>query len=181
MMAGFVGLLLVALGLGGPRQQQADDSRSCGFSVRAELSPVTITGPEDIVPLVYVVRQPDSPVEIVSLNFEGTWLSVSGGRYTEKTCIAYAIHNRSDRTIMGVDVGVVVNYAAGGGYFVPHSRSPLPPGQTAEEKWCNGGSSGDARGDRARLIVSVTGVNLGDCLYWPSVRIPRRLGVSGAW
>lgn len=177
MMGGFIGLALMALGLGGARQQQPDDTQSCGFSVRGEPLPVTVTGPEDIVPLVYVVRQPDSPLEIESLNLEGTWVSLSGERYTEKTCATYVIRNRSDRTVQGFEIGIVVN-GVGGGTLVPRSGSRLSPGQTVEQKSCNGGGSGSALGNRVRLIVSVTGVNLGDCFYQPSVRIPRSLGVG---
>ena len=179
-VAGAIGLTLVVVSFGGARRQQADDTQSCGFSVRSEPSHVTVTGPDDIVPLVYVVKQPDSPLEIVSINFEGTWLSVSGEQYTEKTCATFEVRNRSDRALYGFQPDIVVNHVPGATH-VERSPSPLSPGQTVEYKACNQSGSGPAPGNHVRLLVSVTGVDFGDCFYRPSVRIPHSLGVFPFW
>jgi len=37
-------------------------------------------GPDELLPLVYVVEQPDSPIEVVSVDLTGTWLSISHER-----------------------------------------------------------------------------------------------------
>jgi hypothetical protein len=174
-VAGAIGLALFVVSFGGARQQ-AVDTQSCGFSVGSELSHVTVTGPDDIVPLVYVVKQPDSPLEIVSINFEGTWLSVSDERHTEKICATLEFRNRSDRAIYGFGTELVVNQVPGATH-VPRSPSPLSPGQTVEYKACNQSGSGPAPGNHVRLLVSVTGVDFGDCFYGPSERIPHSLGV----
>jgi len=42
-----------------------------GFTVQGEPSHATVVGPEDILPIVYVVEQPDSPIEIVSVDLQG--------------------------------------------------------------------------------------------------------------
>jgi len=55
------------------------------FTVQGEPAQPTVKGPEDIVPLVYVVEQPDSPIEVVSADLTGTWLSVSHEQHTEDT------------------------------------------------------------------------------------------------
>ena len=179
-VAGATGLALVVVSFVGARRQQADDTQSCGFSVRSELSHVAVTGPDDIVPLVYVVKQPDSPLEIVSINFEGTWLSVSDERWTEKTCATFEFRNRSDRAIYGFGTEIAFNHVPGATH-VPRSPSPLSPGQTVEYKACNGSGSGGAPGNQVRILVSVTGVDFGDCFYGPSVRIPHSLGVTLGW
>src|SRR6266481_6559013 len=89
--------LLLLMGSFGIAQQQQHDNNACKFSVQGDPVRATVTGPEDIVPLVYVVEQPDSPVEIVSVDLEGMWLSVSGEQHAERACSQYKVHNRSDR------------------------------------------------------------------------------------
>jgi hypothetical protein len=178
-VTGAIGLALVVVSFGGARQQQADDTESCGFLVQNELSHVTVTGPDDIVPLVYVVKQPDSPLEIVSANFDGTWLSVSGGRYSEKTCTTYEIRNRSDRTIYGFETEILINHVPTGGMLIGRNPPPLQPGQTVEHKECNEHGTGDAPGNHVRFLVAVTRIDFGDCFYYPSARIPR--GVIPYW
>jgi hypothetical protein len=66
----FFGILLL-MGSFGIAQQQQHDNDACKFSVQCDPVHATVTGPEDIVPLVYVVEQPDSPLEIVSVDLEG--------------------------------------------------------------------------------------------------------------
>lgn len=58
--------LLLACTLGIARQQSSDNS--CGFVLAGDLSHPTVKGPNDIAPLVYVVEQPDSPLEVVSVD-----------------------------------------------------------------------------------------------------------------
>jgi hypothetical protein len=58
-----------------------------------------VKGPDDIVPLLYVVEQPDSPIEVVSVDLTGMWLSVSHQQHTERDCAKYRIRNRSDRNV----------------------------------------------------------------------------------
>ena len=78
----FLASLLLALGIA--RQQASDNS--CGFVLAGDLSHATVKGPNDIVPLVYVVDQPDSPLEVVSVDLEGMWLSISNEQHTEQVC-----------------------------------------------------------------------------------------------
>jgi hypothetical protein len=69
-------LLIVSFGFGLARQPQ-QNSNSCGFAVQGEPAQPTVKGPDDIVPLVYVVEQPDSP---------------RGHRYSPNvSCFAYQI------------------------------------------------------------------------------------------
>src|SRR6266480_6168805 len=88
-------LLVVSFDLGLARQTQ-QGSNSCGFLVQGEPAHPTVTGPDDIVPLVYVVEQPDSPIEVVSVDLTGMWLSVANEQTTVKDCAKYQIRNRSD-------------------------------------------------------------------------------------
>ena len=177
----FLFIAFVAMSLRNARQGEAGDIKSCGFRVEGSPAQVTVTGPDDIVPLVYVVEQPDSPIEIASLELGGTWLSVSDKQYRQKTCAAYKIRNRSDRTISTFDVGLVVNGVSGGTGLGAGSPSPLLPGQVVEVKSCNGGGSGGAPGNHVRLLASVSAVDFGDCFYRPSARIPRSLGIIPNW
>ena len=76
----FLAFLFLASNFGAA-QQQTDDS--CGFVLQGEPTQPTVKGPDDIVPLVYVVEQPDSPLEVVSVDLEGMWPSISNEQHTE--------------------------------------------------------------------------------------------------
>jgi hypothetical protein len=180
MMLTFLGLLLLMVTVGVARQQQ-HGTESCGFAVQGEPTHPTVTGPDDILPLVYVVEQPDSPIEVVSVDLTGMWLSVANEQHTERDCATYKVRNRSDRPVQAFDVGLSVSALHGGGGFGAHPSSPLAPGQLVEIKSCGSGGHGGAPGNHVRLLVSVQSVDFGDCFYRPSVRIPRSLGVHPVW
>ncbi len=72
MIICFLGLVLQTGSFGAAQQQQQHDSDACRFT--GEPSHATVAGPADISPLVYVVEQPDSPIEIVSVGLQGMWL-----------------------------------------------------------------------------------------------------------
>lgn len=165
-------------GLPGGLQERQPDTSACGFNVQGEPTRPTVTGPHDIVPLVYVVEQPDSPIEIVSMDLSGMWLSVANERHTENHCAAYKARNRSDRVVQRFRIELLVGSGSGYG---EGSSSSLAPGQTIEIKSCNGGGSGGAPGNHVMLLTSVSLVDFGDCLYRPSQRIPRGLGVHPVW
>jgi len=171
----------LVMGSFGIAQPQQHDSDPCGFTVQGESRRATVAGPDDIVPLVYVVEQPDSPIEIVSVDLQGMWLSVSNDQHTEQDCAKYRIHNRSDRVIQQFDLELMVSGISDGGGSGAHSSSPLAPDQTVEIRACGGAGLGGAPGNRVRLLVSVRSVDFGDCLYRASLRIPRSLGVRPVW
>jgi hypothetical protein len=160
------------------QEQQKPENSGCNFTVSQDSAVPSITGPENLTPLVYVVQQPDSPIEVVSVDLQGMWLSVSGNRYTVHHCAKYQVRNRSNQAIRFVDVMLLVN---GRGGFGATSGEPISPGQTVELKACNGGGDGDAPKNGAKLLVSVHSVGFADCLYRPSVRIPRSLGIQPVW
>jgi hypothetical protein len=78
-MKALVSCLSVLLLVSGntPPVQAPQTVDSCHFTVSGELANPTISGPEDITALVHVVEQPDSPVEILAIDFKDSWLSVA--------------------------------------------------------------------------------------------------------
>lgn len=173
----FLGLLLLVVTLGSARQQHPD--QECTFSVQGEPTRPTVTGPDDVVPLVYVVEQPDSPIEIVSVDLEGMWLSVAHEQHTERDCTKYKVRNRSDRAIQSFEIELRVTKMNGGGSGSgTRSSSSIGPGQTVEIQSCGGGGHGDAPQNQIRLVVYVRSVDFGGCVYRPSMRIPRSLNVG---
>jgi hypothetical protein len=176
----FLGLLLLMVTFGVAQQQQRG-TESCGFGVQGEATHPTVTGPDDILPLVYVVEQPDSPIEIVSVDLTGMWLSVGNEQHSERDCATYKVRNRSDRPVQSFNVEFLVSALSGGGGFGTHPPSSVAPGQLVEIKSCGSGGRGGAPGNHVRLIISVQSVDFGDCFYRPSVRIPRSLGVHPVW
>jgi hypothetical protein len=166
--------LLLAFSAGSFAQQQSQPN-ACRFTVPASSTRPKITGPPDMVPLVYVVDQPDSPIEILSINLDGSWLSVSGERYTERTCVKYQVRNRSDRVVQHVEVLLGYNGLSGAG--VSNSAS-ISPGQTAELIACPMGGSGDERVNPMKILIAVESTVLDDCAYRPSFRVPLSLGIT---
>ena len=63
-------LLVTSFSVGLARKTQ-QKSTSCGFAVQGESVEPTIKGPDELVPLVYFVEQPDSPIEVVSVDLTG--------------------------------------------------------------------------------------------------------------
>jgi hypothetical protein len=159
------------------QEQQKPDSDACNFTVSQDSTVPSITGPENLTPLVYVVQQPDSPIEIVSVDLEGMWLSVSGSRHTAHHSVKYQVRNRSNQAIRFVDIRLLVNGRSGLGAT---NGEPISPGQTVELK-INGGSDGGAPENSVKLVVFVQSIGFADCMYRPSVRIPRSLGVQPVW
>ena len=69
----FSALLLLVAGFGVGRDRKTQQKgASCGFAVQGESVEPVIKGPEDVLPLVYVVEQPDAPIELVSVDLTGT-------------------------------------------------------------------------------------------------------------
>jgi hypothetical protein len=170
-------LLMFTLGTARTHQHA---SESCGFTVQGEPAQPTVQGPDDIVPLVYFVEQPDSPIEVVSVDLTGMWLSVANEQYSVRHCATYKVRNRSDRPVQAFDLELLISGGGGfGGFGAP--SSPLAPGQTAELKACGGGGHGGVPGNHVRLLVLARSVDFGDCFYRPSARIPRSLGVHPVW
>jgi hypothetical protein len=181
IMLTFLGLLLLMVTFGAARQPQYG-SESCGFAMQGEPVQPTVQGPDDIVSLVYVVEQPDSPIEVVSVDLTGTWLSVANEQATVRDCAKYQIRNRSDRTVQKSEIRLMLSTSGGAGSsFGALNSSALAPGQTVEVKFCNDGTHGSAKDNYVRLLVYVHSADLGECFYRPSVRIPRSLGVQPVW
>jgi hypothetical protein len=157
------------------QQPQTD---ACHFTVEGSTGRPQISGPPDLVPLVYIVDQPDSPIEIASINLDGSWLSVSGEQYTERTCVKYQVRNRSDRVVQ--HAVVLLGYGTLSKAGVSNSAS-ISPGQTAELAACAFGGSGGVRGNPMKILISVGQIDFDDCFLRPSVRVPLFWGVKPTW
>ena len=167
-------LFCLAVGLSFVRPQQTSASDPCKFSVHGDQTPATVTGPEDLVPLVYVVAQPDSPLEILSVDLTGMSVWTTNDGLSHKDCARYTVRNRSDKPLSRGWVQLEISAGGGSGGVV---SGPLMPGQTAEIKYCGvyGTSWGGQPIEHFRLIISVESVGLDGCIYQPSLRVPRTL------
>jgi hypothetical protein len=162
--------------------QQPEDQDSCHFKVSESTTKPSITVPEDLVAMTYVIEQPDSPVEILAMDFKDSFLSVAHERVTEELRCTAKIRNRSDQSIRGVDISVVVasgGSAVGTGFVRrPGNWSGLAPGQEGEIQGCGGHGTGSAHDNLVNVLVFVSQVDTGDCSYFPSRRYPRALRVA---
>ena len=79
----FLGVLLLTFGR--PRlTQQSEDSASCGFTLSGATVRATITGPEEIIALVHIVEEPDTPLELLAIDFKDSFLSITNERVTQR-------------------------------------------------------------------------------------------------
>jgi hypothetical protein len=158
--------------------QQPEDRGSCGFKVAASTTRPAIIGPEDIVARTHVTVQPDSPVEILAIDFKDSFLSVANERYTERLRCTMKVRNRSDQRIRGFDIWALPvsgGGPSGGGIRVgPSGKQDLSPGQEMEIQGCGGNGTGSARDNQVRIVVFVNAVEMEDCAYIPSQRYPPR-------
>jgi hypothetical protein len=179
----FLALLLLGVSFGASvARKPRHNTTSCGFNVQSESVEPTIKGPDELVPLVHVVEQPDSPIEVVSVDLTGMWLSTSHEQTTEHFCAKYHVLNRSDRTIQEFEIMLMLSTIGGaGGGSGTLSSSALSPGQAVDVEACGGGGHGSAKENFVRLLVYVQKVDFEDCHYKPSLRIPRSLGVHTVW
>jgi hypothetical protein len=174
------GILFLTLALPASTQQ-TPDADSCRFTVSPSASKPAITGPENVVSLVHVVEQPDSPVEILAADFKDSFVTVAHEQFTEQLRCTLKIHNRSDQWIRTVSVAVMVTSVSGGSGMGLQSPGParnLAPGQELEFQGCGGYGSGSANGNHVHILVFVGRVDFDDCFYLPSKRYPRDLGVA---
>lgn len=176
-----VGLASLVFGIP-PKFQQPESADSCRFALSGDAVKPTITAPEDITPLVYVIDQPDSPVEVVSLDLTGYVLSVASERYTYKSCLTMRVRNRSDQPVSNVEVNVFLStkgYIHGPGFVSPAGQiRSLGPGQETEIRGCGAGGTGDAPGNRVHIFASVEQLRINKCVYIPSKRIPFDLATN---
>ncbi len=176
-LLGLFCVLLLAFAAGSVAHQQPQPN-ACGFTVQASSTKPEVTGPPDLVPLVYVVDQPDSPIEIQSINLDGSWLSVSGDRYTERTCAHYQVRNRSDRVIQHFEVLLGYSTLSNAG---ASNYAAISPGQTTELIACGIGGTGGVRGNPMRIVISVGRIVFDDCFFRPSVRVSLSAGIKAFW
>jgi hypothetical protein len=176
-----VGVFFLALSAA-TATQAPEDRDSCRFQVSESTTKPSITGPQDIVAMTYVIEQPDSPVEVLAMDFKDSFLSVAHERVTEELRCTAKIRNRSDQSIRGVDISVVVasgGSAVGTGLIGRSGNwSGLAPGQEIDILGCGSRGTGGTHDNLVHVLVFVSRVDTGDCSYLPSRRYPRTLKVA---
>ncbi len=143
---------------------------------------VSLAGPEEITSRVLVLEQPDSPIEVLAIDFTESWLSVYEGGYSRGGRCWVTVRNRGKKPVIELDLNVRYGYGAGpgggnaGGF--QRGESPLLPGQERKIRGCQGYGYGTAPSmPPLRLLVWVEWVDLGDHDFKPSMRIPRESGL----
>jgi hypothetical protein len=133
----FATLFAINLGTAQERGPEADDSK---FAVQQGSTRAAVMGPDDVVSMVHIVEQPDSPAEVVSVDLGEMRIRVTGDRYSWSNCARVKVRNRSDRVIRRVALDLEFNV---GGGFGAVSSSALRPGEEVQIKVCNGEGMGD--------------------------------------
>ena len=173
-------LLATVFAAGGLAQAPQPPARegACKFKVSESKAKPTITGPDEILSRVYLMEQPDSPIEIISVDFKYSWLTVSSGGSRHENHCRVRVRNRSDRPItgLGISLGPTGTQKATGGDIgllrTVDSAPRLAPGQEVEFRGC--GTYG-FMGPNVVYTIAVEWVDFGDCEYYPSLRFPQEI------
>lgn len=171
--------VLAASGLAQAPQPRAE-ADACKFDVSESTTKAVITGPDEIVKIVQVAEQPDSPAEILSVDFAGTLLSVredvipGHAQYTWRPKCVVKVRNRSNRFVSRVGISFLGSLmgAGGAGRLVS-----LAPGGEAEFRACGFGGNGTVPIRPPRILLAVDWTEFETCDYHPSIRIPHGLGI----
>ncbi len=101
MKAILLAVIFLASTVNVAQEQQKPANDACNFTVSQDSTVPSITGPENLTPLVYVIQQPDSPIEVVSVDLQGLWLGVANNRFTSNHCAKYQVRKpqQSSRSI----------------------------------------------------------------------------------
>lgn len=162
--------------------EDPEETNACQFSLTGEPGKATVIGPDNVVPLVHVVHQPDSPLEILSVDFQDSYLYVDNERFVwERRCKA-RVRNRSDKVIEDAQIMEFLSDGRGGvgsgGSLRDKAPQGLQPGEETEMTACGGRGYGGAKDNSVRIIIAVSSVDFLGCRYYPSLHVPGRLRVS---
>ena len=162
-----------------PTNQDSANSDACKFELSTSSGKPSVTGPDEVVQLVRVLDQPDSPVELTAIDFKDSWISIYDGRFTKRLRCTMKLRNRSDQLIHAVEVEFGGTVGGSGA----HTKMAIPPGQEVEIKGCGVGGTGAIGSRTPQILVTVKWVSVGACDYLPSVRIPHesRVGFRRYW
>jgi hypothetical protein len=161
--------------------QETAGSEACEFAIRGSEGDPVIAGPEEVVSIARVLRQPDSPIVVRSVDFEGTFLWVGDGEYSWEPRAKVLLRNQSDRVVENFEVFVFLMDEGGGGGVTKQLRGVQPEGlrpQAEVEMVLRAGRGhGGSKANGVHLMVGVEWVQLKACRYSPSMRMPSELGV----
>lgn len=169
-MKALLGFLLVFLVAPAQAQDSDAPTSACKFRLReASVSAARIMGPEEIVRIASVLEQPNSPLEILSVDYTGSWFTAMSDSVTHRHCVTIRIRNRSDQRIEGFQV-----FAGFSSPDHPDAREGfvekrnIGAGREYELSSCGGG--GVLRGEsiKPRYAAGVESVSFNDCTYYPS-------------
>jgi len=151
--------------------QESAANSACEFTLREPaVKQAAITGADAVKVPIHVVQQPDSPIEILSVDLTGSSFDVqhtNDGVYRSSysTRCKVKIRNRSDRAMRAIEVDI-------NGHGTPPAAL-LPGGEMEVE--CAGSGSSHSK-NAPVLNIYVNRVEFDSCSYEPSARIPHRLG-----
>jgi hypothetical protein len=179
--------LLVAVVIGSPVIGRGQEPL-CQFTTTALTGAPALVGPPDVTSRLHVIAQPESPVELVAVDFTGTQLVIEEGAiarsYSFQQRAVVEVRNRSDQTIDRIDVGVMAGVCQSAG---PRPRQSwtgtLQPGETTPIQLGGGGGggSGTVSPSMGPLLVWawVERVDFGTCAYRPAQVVPKALCDDG--
>ena len=112
------------------------------------------------------------------MNFDGSWLGVTGEEFTERLrCTATVVNVSSQPVQYGMLMVEVVTDGVPAGPGPAGMRGNplmLQPGAEATFRSCGGGGRGSAHGNKVRIMVFFNRVDQEGVIYYPAMKYPKK-------
>jgi hypothetical protein len=144
----------------------------CDFLIIRERPTVKFAGSQEILSRIHLLKQPDSPVAVVTADFSEANLTLGGGWVTFAGPYRVDIVNVSDQVIDEVHVRVGVRSRHGGFGGGVRWKSQLNPGMRTRLNRGRGQGQGTAPDEVVELMISIESVRFRGCEYRPATALP---------
>ena len=159
--------LLTLFAVASPVQGQ----EQCRFSVGAERPQATSRGPDEMVRVIKVVDQPDSPLAITTLDLSGLALRASLSQYTLEGTINVELMNISDTPVSRVELSRAAGWRDGFSSARYSFGGVLAPGERRVYTLSGRSRGGTGFPGELTVVVGIEAAWIDDCRHEPAVTV----------
>jgi len=157
---------LTLLAMATPLHAQVD----CRFSRVAEApQALSVEGATEVIQIVKLVEQPDSPVVVTAVDLRGVTLNASPSQYTMDGTIVVEVMNISDLPISRVEIGRAAGWRDGFSSARWSFATTLGPGSRDVFTLSGRSGGGTAQPGELTVLLGIDAAFFEKCRYQPSV------------
>jgi hypothetical protein len=157
----------------GVASASAQGRATCELAITARAPEAKLTGPEEVLTRLHLLKQIDAPVAVVAADFSDARLVVGGGSATFEGPYDIDVVNLSSTSLDEVHVQVAVRSQNGSFGRGVRWQGQLPPGMSTRISHRSiGRGQGTAPDDVVELVISIERVRFAGCDYRPGKVLP---------